>query len=152
VVVAARTKSTLDDTVRQIEQTGRNGFAAVTDVMIEDDLTNLVDTTVEQFGRLDTLVNNAGGTAPLPAMDTSSEYFSTALHFNATAPFVLSRLAAQAMVDTDGAGSIVNISSRSGDMVMTATVTEQLLFNHFGSKQQLFTTAVVPRRRPPAMP
>jgi AcrR family transcriptional regulator len=33
-----------------------------------------------------------------------------------------------------------------------ATVTEQLLFNHFGSKQQLFTTAVVPRRRPPAMP
>jgi 7-alpha-hydroxysteroid dehydrogenase len=122
VVVAARTQSNLDDTVRQIEQTGRNGLAVVTDVMIEDDLTNLVDTTVAQFGRLDILVNNAGGTAPLPAMDTSSEYFSTALHFNATAPFVLSRLAAQAMVDTDGAGSIVNISSRSGDMVMTAMV------------------------------
>jgi hypothetical protein len=34
-------------------------------------------------------------------MDTLSEYFSTALRFNATAPFVLSRLAAQAMVDTD---------------------------------------------------
>jgi hypothetical protein len=41
---------------------------------------------------------------------TSSEYFSTALRFNATAPFVLSRLAAQAMVDTDGAGTIVSIS------------------------------------------
>jgi 7-alpha-hydroxysteroid dehydrogenase len=119
VVVAARTKSDLDDTVRQIEQTGRSGLAVVTDVMIEDDLTNLVCTTVEQFGRLDILVNNAGGTAPRPAMDTSAEYFSTALHFNATAPFLLSRLAAQAIVDTEGAGSIVNISSRSGDMVMT---------------------------------
>jgi 7-alpha-hydroxysteroid dehydrogenase len=120
VVVAARTKSDLDDTVRQIENAGRNGLAVVTDVMVEPQLTNLVDATVAQFGRLDILVNNAGGTAPLPAMQTSSEYFSTALHFNATAPFVLSRLAAQAMVDTGGTGSIVNISSRSGDMVMTA--------------------------------
>jgi hypothetical protein len=55
---------------------------------------------------------------------TSSEYFSTALRFNTTAPFVLSRLAAQAMVDTDGAGSNVNISSRSGDMVMTVIADE----------------------------
>jgi 7-alpha-hydroxysteroid dehydrogenase len=122
VVVAARTKSDLDDTVREIEQTGRNGLAVVTDVMVEDDLTNLVSTAVEQFGRLDILVNNAGGTAPCPAMDTSTECFSTALHFNATAPFVLSRLAAQAMVDTGASGSIVNISSRSSDMVMTAMV------------------------------
>lgn len=120
VVVAARTKSALDETVRQIEQTGRSGLAVVTDVMIEDDLANLVRTTVTQFGRLDILVNNAGGTAPRPAMATSAQYFSTALHFNATAPFVLSQLAAQAMVDTTGTGSIVNISSRSGDMVMTA--------------------------------
>jgi 7-alpha-hydroxysteroid dehydrogenase len=80
-------------------ETGRKGLAAVSGVKIKDDLTYLVDTTVEQFGRLDILVNNAGGTAPLPAMDTSSEYFSTALCFNATAPFVLSRLAAQAMVE-----------------------------------------------------
>jgi 7-alpha-hydroxysteroid dehydrogenase len=42
------------------------------------------------------------------------------LHFNAVAPFLLSRLAAQAMVDTDGSGSIVNVSSRSGDMVMSS--------------------------------
>ncbi|BBZ12212.1 glucose 1-dehydrogenase [Mycobacterium branderi] len=122
VVVAARTKSDLDDTVREIEKAGRSGLSVVTDVMVEEDLTNLVDAAVAQFGRLDILVNNAGGTAPLPAMHTSSEYFSTALHFNATAPFVLSRLAAQAMVDTGGAGSIVNISSRSGDMVMTGMI------------------------------
>jgi 7-alpha-hydroxysteroid dehydrogenase len=122
VVVAARTLSDLDDTVADIENTGRSGLAVVTDVMIEDDLTRLVETTVGQFGRLDILVNNAGGTHPRPAMDTSASYFSTALHFNATAPFLLSKFAAQAMVDTDGTGSIVNISSRSGDMVMTSLV------------------------------
>lgn len=118
VVVAARTRSDLDETVRLIEKTGRRGLSVVTDVLVEDDLERLVAVTVEHFGRLSILVNNAGGTQPRPAMQTSSRYLSTALQFNAVAPFVLSRLAAQAMVDTDGSGSIVNISSRSGDMAM----------------------------------
>ena len=61
VVVAARTASDLDDTVALIEQTRRRGLAVVTDVMVEDDLARLVSVTVEQFGRLSILVNNAGG-------------------------------------------------------------------------------------------
>lgn len=122
VVVAARTAADLDDTVRLIEHTGRRGLAVVTDVMVEDDLNRLVSTTVEQFGRLSVLVNNAGGTPPRSAMQTSSRYLTTALQFNAVAPFLLSKLAAQAMVETDGSGSIVNVSSRSGDMVMNCMV------------------------------
>ena len=120
VVVAARTRSDLDETVRLIEQTGRRGLAVPTDVMVEDELSLLVDTTVKEFGWLSILVNNAGGTQPRASMQTSAKYLSTALHFNAVAPFLLSRLAAQAMVDTDGSGSIVNVSSRSGDMVMSS--------------------------------
>jgi 7-alpha-hydroxysteroid dehydrogenase len=120
VVVAARTRSDLDETVRLIEQTGRRGLAVPTDVMVEDELAALVDTTVAQFGRLSVLVNNAGGTQPRPSMQTTAKYLSTALHFNAVAPFLLSKLAAQAMVDTNGSGSIVNVSSRSGDMVMSS--------------------------------
>ncbi len=122
VAVAARTQADLDETVRLIEAAGRRGLAVVTDVMEEEQLAALVQRTVEHFGRLDLLVNNAGGTGPRPAMQTSARYFETALRFNATAPFLLSKLAAQAMVDTGGAGAIVNISSRSGDMVMTAFV------------------------------
>jgi 7-alpha-hydroxysteroid dehydrogenase len=103
-----------------IEHAGRRGLAVPTDVMIEDDLRTLVDSTVEHFGKLSILVNNAGGTQPRPAMHTSAKYLTTALHFNATAPFLLSKFAAQAMVDSTEPGSIVNISSRSGDMVMTS--------------------------------
>ncbi len=122
VVVAARTVADLDETVALIENCGRRGLAVVTDVMVEDELDRLVAITVEQFERLSILVNNAGGTPPRPAMQTSAQYLTTALHFNAVAPFLLSRLAAQAMVDTDGSGSIVNISSRSSDMVMSCMV------------------------------
>jgi 7-alpha-hydroxysteroid dehydrogenase len=90
--------------------------------MVEENLARLVSVTVEQFGRLSILVNNAGGTPPRPAMQTSSRYLTTALQFNVVAPFLLSQLAAQAMVDTNGSGSVVNISSRSSDMVMSCMV------------------------------
>jgi len=120
VVVAARTRENLDETVRAVEATGRRGLAVVTDVMVEEELENLVSSAVSHFGKLSILVNNAGGSLPRPAMQTSARYLTTALHFNAVSPFLLSKHAAQAMVDTQGSGSIVNISSRSGDLVMTS--------------------------------
>jgi 7-alpha-hydroxysteroid dehydrogenase len=122
VVCAARTTSDLDDVVTHIESLGRSALAVPTDVMQTDDLDRLVDVTVEQFGRLDVLVNNAGGTLPRPAMATSERFFETALRFNVTAAFLLTQRAARAMVDTAGSGSVVNISSRSSDMVQTSFV------------------------------
>jgi 7-alpha-hydroxysteroid dehydrogenase len=120
VVVGARTQADLDEVVARIEETGRRGLAVVMDVMVAEDRSRLVSTAVEQLGRLDVLVNNAGGTGPRAAMQTSERFFETAMRFNVVSPFLMSQLAAQAMVDTAGAGSIVNISSRSADLVMSS--------------------------------
>lgn len=122
VVVAARTASDLDDVVAQIEATGRRGLGVPTDVMQSEQLEHLVSETVRVFGRLDILVNNAGGTAPRPALMTSERYFETALRFNAISPFLLTKIAARAMVETAGGGSVVNISSRAAEMVLTSFV------------------------------
>jgi 7-alpha-hydroxysteroid dehydrogenase len=81
----------------------------------------LVAASVAEFGRLDLLVNNAGGTGPRPALATSERFFENALRFNVTSPFLLTRLAVPEMLKTGG-GAIVNISSRSSDMVQTAFV------------------------------
>ncbi|GAB3261825.1 glucose 1-dehydrogenase [Nocardioides dilutus] len=120
VVVGSRTQRDLDEVVARIEETGRRAKAVVTDVLVAEDRARLVDTAVSAYGRLDVLVNNAGGSGPRPAMDTSEAFFERAMRFNVTQPFLMSQLAARAMVDTAGSGSIVNISSRSADLVLSS--------------------------------
>ena len=85
-------------------------------------LENLVAEAVGEFGRLDILVNNAGGAMPRAAMATSEGFLERAFHFNVTAAFTLTKLAARQMVDTTGGGAVVNISSRSASMTQTSFV------------------------------
>ena len=122
VVCAARTQDDIDEVADVVRAIGRRALAVRTDVMVTADLEALVEATTAEFGRLDVLVNNAGGTMPRAAMATSERYFETALRFNVTAPFLLTRLAAPRMVGTAGDGTVVNISSRSSDMVQTGFV------------------------------
>ena len=122
VVLAARTSSDLDAVAKQIEGLGRRALVVPTDVMDRQALELLVAQAIKGFGRLDILVNNAGGTMPSPAMSTSERFLEKAFSFNVTAAFTLTKLAARAMVDSAGGGSVVNISSRSASMTQTSFV------------------------------
>jgi 7-alpha-hydroxysteroid dehydrogenase len=122
VVLAARTEADLAEVAAQVEARGRRALVVPTDVTDEQALQHLVSSTVEHFGRLDVLVNNAGGAMPRAAMDTSEGFMARTFHFNVTAPLTLTKLAARQMVDTVGAGTVVNISSRSASMTQTMFV------------------------------
>jgi 7-alpha-hydroxysteroid dehydrogenase len=122
VVCAARTQSDIDAVADEVRRRGRRALAVHTDVMRTEDLEALVRATLEEFGRVDVLVNNAGGTLPRAALQTSERFFEAALRFNVTSAFLLSRLVVPKMVETAGGGAIVNISSRSSDMVQTSFV------------------------------
>jgi 7-alpha-hydroxysteroid dehydrogenase len=121
VVCAARTRADLEATAAEVRARGRRALVAPCDVMQSEALEALVGAALAEFGRLDLLVNNAGGTGPRPALATSERFFENALRFNVTSPFLLTRLAVPHMVEAGG-GAVVNISSRSSDMVQTAFV------------------------------
>ncbi len=122
VVCAARTLADIEATAAAVRERGRRALAVVCDVTKSEQLGALVAATLAEFARLDLLVNNAGGTGPRPALDTSERFFEAALRFNVTSAFLLTRLAVPSMLETAGGGAVVNISSRASDMVQTGFV------------------------------
>lgn len=113
VVLAARTKEQLEEVAAQVAERGRRGVVMPCDVSETSNLEELVQRAIDELGRVDVVVNNAGGSMPQPFLDTSERSFEKAFHFNVTTAFTLSKLAVPRMLEGDG-GSIVNISSAMG--------------------------------------
>ncbi len=108
VVLAARRVERLEDTRAAVVRTGRRALAVKVDVADPDECDRLVEATVNEFGRLDILINNAGLGVVVPALQQSREDFRRLIDVNLNGCHWMACAAAKAM---DGAGSIVNISS-----------------------------------------
>jgi 7-alpha-hydroxysteroid dehydrogenase len=114
VVVSARTVSQMEETAEEVRKRGRRALVVPCDVLDAEQRVELVERAVAELGRLDILVNNAGGWPPKPTLDTSEDEFEACFRFNVTSAYAMTRLAVPKMVQTAGAGAIVNISSVAG--------------------------------------
>ena len=110
VVLASRTAADLERVADEVRALGRRALAVPCDVNERAQLEQLAERAWQTFGRIDVLVNNAGGAPPRPALRTSETAFEAAFHFNVTSAFVLARLVIPRMLERDG-GAILNISS-----------------------------------------
>ncbi len=128
VVLAARTvepdpdptlPGTLGETLRQIEQAGGEAIAVATDLAKVEDLKQLVDRTVERFGGVDILINNAAATVGDYWNDTflelSREDWLYQFDVNVHAPFTLMQLTIPIMIGRGG-GRVINVTSGSGEV------------------------------------
>lgn len=110
VVCAARTEADIQAVAEQAKAFGVRALAHPCDVGDEEQLKRLVEATHEAFGKINILVNNAGGAGPNDPLRTSSRRFDEILHFNVTTAFTLTRLAVPHM-QASGQGAVINISS-----------------------------------------
>ena len=101
----------LSATTKKIEALGRRALPLALDLRSQDSIEEVVGKTVKEFGRLDVLVNNAGGIVVKPAIEITRAEWSTIVDINITGTFFLTQRVGRHMIETKQPGSIVSVSS-----------------------------------------
>ena len=112
LVLAARTQSTLDETVKEITQSGARAIGVATDVAKLEDLKNLADTALREFKNVDILINNAGVSSQYPFEKQPLEDLERLVHTNYLGYVRLIRLIIPHMIERKK-GAIINLVSGS---------------------------------------
>lgn len=112
VMLAARRKEELADLAATITAKGGKARCIQTDVALKEDVVRMVAHTVDQFGRLDIAVNNAGTEGAIePITEISEEDWDRAIDTNLRGCFLCIKYEAKAMLAAGNGGSIVNVGS-----------------------------------------
>lgn len=116
VVVCGRSEVDDDQLPSVIDRTGgaKRARYVRADIRKPDQASSVVTTTTEQFGRIDALINNAGGSPQADADAASPRLFESIVALNLLAPLYCAQAANGVMQTQADGGSIVNISSVSG--------------------------------------
>lgn len=113
VVLTGRNADNLNKTGSECEAVGKEKpFLLVADVTSTDDNVRVINKTIEKFGKLDVLVNNAGKGLPGSIENTSLEQFDDIMNTNVRGVYHLTMLAVPHLIKSKG--NIVNVSSVAG--------------------------------------
>ena len=108
VVVAGRTRESLEETAALCER-GRC-IATVCDIREEDQVVALVEGVLERYGRIDTLVNNAGGQFMSPAEDIAAKGFRSVMRLNLEGTWLMTHATATKAMIPAGGGKVLNVT------------------------------------------
>jgi NAD(P)-dependent dehydrogenase (short-subunit alcohol dehydrogenase family) len=116
VALAARSEHELTELAAAIDAAGGRAIAVPTDVGDADAVRQLVERTVQTFGRLDLAFNNAagGGLPPSPLADVPVDAYDTAIAITLRSVFLSMKFEIPAILQTREGGAIVNMSSTAG--------------------------------------
>ncbi len=124
LVIAARRQDRIDATVEQLRGMGRRAIGVSTDVSDEEQVAAMVKAAMDEFGKVDVLVNNAGSSwganfkrAPLLELDASD--FDGCFGTNVKSQFLCGKAVVPIMQSQPSGGCIINMSSVGGQITGT---------------------------------
>jgi len=117
-----RNQAAAEATLQHIKSEGGKAQIAQGNVATLADLQALIDQTVQQFGELDIMVNNAGIESRTSILDTTEQQYEAVLKVNLKSAFFGTQLAAKQMIKQGGGGHIINITSVHEDWPMPGNI------------------------------
>jgi NAD(P)-dependent dehydrogenase (short-subunit alcohol dehydrogenase family) len=113
VVVTSREQERAVPVATEIQHMGRQALALALEVTSLDSIEAMVQATLDRFGRIDILINNAGINIPEPALDVTEEHWDRVLDTNLKGLFFCAQQVGRVMI-AQGQGKIVNLASQMG--------------------------------------
>jgi citronellol/citronellal dehydrogenase len=145
---ASRLPGTIHETVDAIRAAGGTAIAVKCDIGEPSDIDRLVETALEEFGRVDVLVNNAMASARAAFTESTVDQWDLSMRVNVRSLYLLCQAVVPHM-ERHGGGSIVNISSGGADHAATKFMPPgYLLYVVAKAAIERFTTAIAPELRP----
>ncbi|MBW4533091.1 MAG: 3-oxoacyl-[acyl-carrier-protein] reductase [Pleurocapsa minor HA4230-MV1] len=115
VINYARSSEAAEATVKEITDAGGEALAVQADVSQSAEVDNLIKTTLDKFGRIDVLVNNAGITKDTLLLRMKPEQWQAVIDLNLTGVFLCTKAVSKTMLK-QRSGRIINIASVAGQM------------------------------------
>lgn len=113
VAALARSEAAIEETAATVRETGRKGLPVVCDVGNSASVQNAVDRVLSEFGRIDVLVNNAGGGDMRPLVETDEAEWLRIIDLNVNSTYRMCKAVAPQMI-RQGSGRVINMSSTYG--------------------------------------
>jgi NAD(P)-dependent dehydrogenase (short-subunit alcohol dehydrogenase family) len=115
VVLCSRTEKELESTAKEVKAIGRQCMKCRTDITKVSDIQKMVDLSMNTFGHIDILINNAGINRPQWALDVTEENWDLVMNTNLKGLFFCAQAVGRVMVK-QRQGKIINISSDAGSV------------------------------------
>jgi NAD(P)-dependent dehydrogenase (short-subunit alcohol dehydrogenase family) len=121
IAVAELDLAGAERTAEEVRDAGRRAVALQIDVTQEADLATMATRTMDEFGQIDVLVNNAGIYRAAPALEITREHWDTVMDVNARAVFFASQAVLPHMVAARR-GNIISLASMAGKLGTTTSL------------------------------
>ena len=122
VAILSRTEEDLKEVADHIHNMGRRALVLKTDVTSREDVQRAVNDVVEQFSKIDILINNAGMNIRSKALDVTDEEWQKIMDTNLKSAFMFSQEVGNRMKEAGTKGRIVNIASVAGHVALRTGV------------------------------